>query len=279
MGRTPSLRLARKNGTTLPRLPRDATDRNRTSPMAFTGNKFEFRAVGSNQSCAGANVVLNTITAWAIDELCTEIEARMAESKKDLNAVLQGVLQGIIRKHKRILFDGDNYTDEWKAEAAKRGLPNLTKTPEALATLEDKKTIALFEKYGVFSARETKSRYEVYLHAYHQTVTLEGFCALRMARTMVLPAAYRYLAELGTAQAALPKGATAGIPAAVKEAASLAEAASDAAATLEKALHAHDSDATLAAMLALRTAADGLENMVPANLWPLPSYAEMLFLM
>jgi len=265
--------------STLPKLPRDATDRNRTSPMAFTGNKFEFRAVGSSQSCAGANVVLNTITAWAIDEICTEIETKMAAGKKDLNAVLQGVLQGIIRKHKRILFDGDNYTDAWKAEAAKRGLPNLVKTPDALAVLQDRKTVALFEKYGVFSSRETKSRYEVYLHAYHQTVTLEGYCALRIARTMVLPAAYRYLAELGAAQAALPKGATAGIPATAKEVVSLAEAASDAVATLEKALHAHDSDATLAAMLALRTAVDGLENVVPANLWPLPSYAEMLFLM
>ena len=265
--------------STLPKLPRDATDRNRTSPMAFTGNKFEFRAVGSSQSCAGANVVLNTITAWAIDEICTEIETRMAESKKDLNAVLQGVLQGIIRKHKRILFDGDNYTAEWKAEAARRGLPNLIKTPEALATLEDKKTVSLLEKYGVFSARETKSRYEVYMHAYHQTVTLEGYCALRIARTMILPAAYRYLAELGSTLAALPKGASAGIPATAKEIASLAEAVNTEAGKLETAVHAHDSNATLDAMSAMRTSVDALENLVPANLWPLPSYAEMLFLM
>ena len=265
--------------STLPRLPRDATDRNRTSPMAFTGNKFEFRAVGSSQSCAGANVVLNTIAAWAMDEVCSEIEAKMAASKKDLNAVLQGVLQGIIRKHKRILFDGDNYTAEWKVEAAKRGLPNLTKTPEALAVLEDKKTVALLEKYGVFSARETKSRYEVYMHAYHQTVSLEGYCALRIARTMVLPAAYRYLAELGDAQAALPKGVAASIPATIKEVATLAETANAEAAKLEKAVHAHDADATLAAMTALRIAVDAIENLVPANLWPLPSYADMLFLM
>ncbi|MEI8242280.1 MAG: glutamine synthetase III [bacterium] len=265
--------------STLPKFPRDATDRNRTSPMAFTGNKFEFRAVGSSQSCAGANVVLNTATAWAMDELCSEIEARMAESKKDLNAVLQGVLQGIIRKHKRILFDGDNYTDDWKAEAARRGLPNLIQTPEALAALEDKKTIALFEKYGVFSARETKSRYEVYMHTYHQTVSLEGHCALRMARTLVLPAAYRYLAELGSAQAALPKGVTGGIPATVKEVAALTAELNAVSAKLEKAVQAHDSAATLAAMVSMRHAVDALENLVPASVWPLPSYAEMLFVM
>ncbi|MFZ4395248.1 MAG: glutamine synthetase III [Kiritimatiellia bacterium] len=265
--------------STLPKLPRDATDRNRTSPMAFTGNKFEFRAVGSSQSCAGANVVLNTIAAWAMDELCTEIEAKMAETRKDLNSVLQGVLQGIIRQHKRILFDGDNYTAEWKAEAARRGLPNLIKTPEALAILEDKKTIALLEKYGVFSARETKSRYEVYMHAYQQTVSLEGYCALRMARTMIIPAAYRYLAELGSAQAAMPKGASAGIAGTIKEVAALSESLNKLSAKLEKALHAHDAAATLETMLAMRTAADTLENLTPASLWPLPSYAELLFLM
>jgi glutamine synthetase len=265
--------------STLPKLPRDATDRNRTSPMAFTGNKFEFRAVGSSQSCAGANVALNTISAWAIDEICTEIEARMADGKKDLNAVLQGVLQGVIKKHKRILFDGDNYTDEWKAEAAKRGLPNLAKTPEALAVLEDKKTIAMFEKYGVFSARETKSRYEVYMHTYHQTVSLEGNCALRISRTMVLPAAYRYLAELAAAQAALPKGVSGGVAATVREVATLAGALSDITAKLDKAVQAHDAAATLEAMATMRTSVDGLENLLPANLWPLPSYAEMLFVM
>jgi len=259
--------------STLPKLSRDATDRNRTSPMAFTGNKFEFRAVGSSQSCAGANVVLNTISAWAMDEICTEIEARMSEGKKDLNAVLQGVLQGVIRKHKRILFDGDNYTDEWKAEAAKRGLPNLITTPEALAVLEDKKTIALFEKYGVLSARETKSRYEVYIHAYHQTVTLEGNCALRMARTMILPAAYRYLMDLASVKGAAGAAVTA------KEVGKLADAVSAEVAKLGKALHAHDSAAALKSMSAMRTSVDALENVVPSDLWPLPTYADMLFVM
>jgi glutamine synthetase len=263
----------------IPKLPRDATDRNRTSPMAFTGNKFEFRAVGSSQSCAGANVVLNTIVAWAMDEVCTELEAKIADSKKDLNGVLLETLQGIIRKHKRILFDGDNYTAEWRAEAAKRGLPNLAKTPESLAVLEDKKSIALFEKYGVFTPRELKSRYEVYMHAYEQTVTLEGNCALRIARTMVLPAAYSYLAELGSTQAVLPKAAAAPIDATLKEVAALAAKVHAEAAKLDKAVKAHDAAAMLAAMSAMRVSVDALENLVPANLWPLPSYAEMLFLM
>jgi len=266
--------------STLPRLPRDATDRNRTSPMAFTGNKFEFRAVGSSQSCAGANVALNTITAWAMDEVCTEIETLMAEDKKrDLNSVLQKVLQGIIRKHKRILFDGDNYTDEWKAEAAKRGLPNLTKTPEALQTLLDKKTVALFEKYNVFSARETKSRYDVYMHTYDQTVALEGGCGLRIARTQVIPAAVRYLGQLAQAQVALPKNAGASLAQTAQKVATLVDSASAISEKLDEAVHKHDSAATLDALVELRKAVDGLEALIPADIWPMPTYAEMLFLM
>jgi glutamine synthetase len=264
--------------STLPKLPRDATDRNRTSPMAFTGNKFEFRAVGSSQSCAGANVVLNTITAWAIDEICTEVEGQMTK-KKDLNGVLQAVLQGVIRKHKRVLFDGDNYTDEWKAEAARRGLPNLIQTPESVATLEERQTVALFEKYGVFSPRETKSRYEVYMHTYHATVALEGGCALRMARTMVAPAAVRCLAKLGQAAAALPKGAGGSVAAAIAQVSGLHDELTAAADALDKATQKHDSAATLAGMSRLRTVVDALEGVLPADLWPMPTYADMLFLM
>lgn len=264
--------------STLPTLPRDATDRNRTSPMAFTGAKFEFRAVGSSQSCAGANVVLNTITAWAMDEICTEIETKIAATKKDLNTVLQSVLQGVIRKHKRILFDGDNYTDEWKAEAARRGLPNLIQTPAALAALQEPKTVALFEKYNVFSARETHSRYEVYMHTYHQTVALEAGCALRIARTQVAPAAYAFLKQLGAAQSGLPKGAGSSLAKTAKEVATLADDLYAASAELDQAYHAHDSAASLDAMLRLRKAVDALENLVPAALWPMPTYSDLLFL-
>ncbi|MGD2278874.1 MAG: glutamine synthetase III, partial [Candidatus Omnitrophota bacterium] len=125
--------------TSLPPLPRDVTDRNRTSPFAFTGNKFEFRMVGSNQSCAGSNIVLNTIVADAIDDICTKLESD-ATAGKDFNESLQAVLQDIVKKHKRILFNGDNYTDEWHKEAKKRGLPDLKTTPEALEVIKDEKT-------------------------------------------------------------------------------------------------------------------------------------------
>jgi len=168
--------------SSLPALPRDATDRNRTSPFAFTGNKFEFRAVGSSQSCAGANVVLNTIVAEALDEICAEIE-NAVESGEEFNAGLQKVLQGIVSRHKRILFNGDNYTAEWLEEAERRGLANLKKTPESLKAITSKESSRLFGKYNVLNERELKSRYEVYQDAYDTTVAIEGHCALTIART------------------------------------------------------------------------------------------------
>ncbi|MDZ4198756.1 MAG: glutamine synthetase III, partial [Kiritimatiellia bacterium] len=181
--------------TSLPQLPRDATDRNRTSPFAFTGNKFEFRAVGSSQSCAGANVVLNTIVAEALDQICTRLEAEVS-AKKDFNEALQSLLSEIIRKHKRILFNGDNYTEAWVKEAAKRGLPNIKKTPMALKALVAPSTIALFEKHGVLSRRELESRYEIYRKAYEETTVIEARCAAEMARTQIAPAALAYQADL-----------------------------------------------------------------------------------
>ncbi|NQT14164.1 MAG: glutamine synthetase III, partial [Planctomycetes bacterium] len=170
--------------SSLPSLPRDATDRNRTSPFAFTGNKFEFRAVGSAQSCAGANTVLNTIVAESLDELCTALEAQVAEGR-DLNEALQGLLAGIVKEHKRILFDGDNYTEAWHKEAEVRGLPNLKNTPDALKAIVDDEAVAMFEKYGVLSRRELESRYHVFQHAYDGTIAIEGECAIQMARTMI----------------------------------------------------------------------------------------------
>jgi glutamine synthetase len=266
--------------SSLPKLPRDATDRNRTSPMAFTGNKFEFRAVGSSMSCAGANVVLNTIVAWAIDEICTTLEAAKAKGS-DFNAALQDVLHGIIKKHKRILFDGDNYSDDWKKEAARRGLPNLTNTPAALKALVDKSSIELFEKYGVLSEREVRSRYEVYVHTYDQTVALEAGCALTIARTMILPAAMAYQRDLaGTLAAAKASGAGA-MPGLRKIAKQVGDMVGDlvaAAERTEKAAAAHDSLKTLDAMKEVRAAADGLEGLVPHDRWPLPTYGEMFFL-
>jgi len=263
--------------SSLPKLPRDTTDRNRTSPMAFTGNKFEFRAVGSNQSCAAANVVLNTIVAWAIDEICAELESEVKKGR-DFNTTLQKILQTIVRQHRRILFDGDNYSEEWKKEAARRGLPNLTTTPEALKVLVDKKSVALFEKYSVLSEREVLSRYEVYMHAYEQTVALEAGCALTLAKTLILPAALACERETAATLAAAKGVSHPGLKKTLKDVGGKTEALLAAIAGIEKTAAAHDAAKNLEAMRKLRKAVDDLEAVVPAQLWPLATYADMFFL-
>jgi glutamine synthetase len=260
----------------LPDLPRDATDRNRTSPFAFTGNKFEFRAVGSSQSCSGANIVMNTIVADSLDFICTKLEAA---GDKDFNEALQEILADIITTHKRILFNGDNYTDEWHAEAEKRGLPNLRTTPDALQVMKTEKAVKLFEKHGVLSARELDSRYEVYHETYETMISIEGSCTLTIAKTMIAPAALGYQAELAetiekvTAAGASAEAAKKTLLAVCAEADKLCESIAD--------LEAADADAakTIAAMADVRAAADELEGLVPYDAWPLPSYAEMLFVL
>jgi len=280
------LKRSKKGGTievgvsALPTLPRDATDRNRTSPFAFTGNKFEFRAVGSSQNCAGANVVLNTIVAEALDEICTKLEKDIAGGK-DRNESLQEVLPAIVKEHRRIIFNGDNYTAEWKKEAARRGLPNFTKTPDALKALVSPQAIKLFSRYSVLSERELRSRYEVYHEAYEKTVRIEAQCALMMAETLVLPAGLRYQARVGEA-IALAKQAGEGASAkpsrlVLKELGSAMGSLIKAIHTLEKLILGGKSNAILDGMLDLRKAGDTLEGMVPHDLWPLPSYTEMMF--
>ncbi|NQU40220.1 MAG: glutamine synthetase III [Lentisphaerae bacterium] len=260
----------------LPELPRDATDRNRTSPFAFTGNKFEFRAVGSSQSCAGPNIVLNTIVADSLDFICTELEAAAG---KDFNEALQSVLAGIITKHKRVLFNGDNYTAEWHAEAAKRGLPNLRTTPEALNVMKTESVAALFEKHGVLSRPELNSRYEVYHENYETTIGIEVSCALTIAKTMIAPAALAYQAELAeTIEKVNVAGAS---NEAAKGVLTAVCAETDKLCKGIAALEAVQGDAakSIAAMGELRAAADELEGLVPFDAWPLPSYAEMLFIL
>ncbi len=266
--------------TSLPKLPRDTTDRNRTSPFAFTGNKFEFRAVGSGQSCAGANVVLNTIVAEALDEICTKLE-KDVEAGRDFNESLQKILQDIVKKHKRILFNGDNYTDEWKAEAKRRGLPNLTKAPEALKALESKTNIELFKKYKVLSERELQSRYEVYMHTYKLTVQIEAGCAVNIAKTMIIPA---FLRTQTVFASAIKGAADAGINEVKGTKDLLTELVSDTeniikyATELERALSADKaSDELLRLMLELRKYVDDAEAIVPDDLWPLASYTDLLF--
>ncbi len=263
---------------TLPPLPTDATDRNRTSPFAFTGNKFEFRAPGSSQSCASPNIVLNTIVAEAIDE----IASRLAKlSKKDFHKGLQKILQEIVKKHKRVIFNGDGYKDDWKKEAKKRGLPNLCNTPAALKSYIAPKNIAMFEKYGVFTSGELNSRYEVFMEEYSKKIHIETATALNISKTIIEPAVLKHFARLArTAKLALDAnwGKNTEIEKSGKMISSLIEDLGNANADLEKLVVENaDTQAKLAAMGDLRTIVDQLELEVDDDLWPLPKYSEILF--
>jgi glutamine synthetase len=264
---------------TLPPLPMDATDRNRTSPFAFTGNKFEFRAVGSSQSCAGPNITLNTIVAESFDEIATVLEKA---GRKDFNKTLQFLLQDIIKKHKRIIFNGDNYSEAWLKEAARRNLYNFRKTPEALDRLMAKENIALFEKYKVLSSAEVHSRYEVFKEEYHKKLKIEGELALNMVNTIYLPAAAAQMNKLAGTVAKLSSiGIKPGIKelkASIEEVGIIIGKIDAAAATLKKELIA-DKPAKIAdALVPLRKAVDALEIVADDSLWPLPKYSEMLFI-
>ena len=254
----------------LPSLAKDTTDRNRTSPFAFTGAKFEFRAVGSNQNPSAANMVLNTIVAQALSEICDQLEADK-KAGKQFNASLQSVLQSIIKKHKRVLFNGDGYSKEWHAEAKKRGLPNMKSTPEALEAIKVKKNVDVLVKHGVLSEVEINSRYEINKHAYDTVIALEGSCAATMARTQLIPAALEFQAQLSVVKSVTQKKL-------LKTVSGLIDKALIAADSLDAALAKHDSAKTSASMLKLREAIDALEGLVSANIWPLPSYAEMLLM-
>ena len=267
--------------SSLPSLPRDATDRNRTSPFAFTGNKFEFRAVGSAQSCAGANTVMNTIFAESLDELCTALEGAVAGGK-EFNETLQGLLREIVRNHKRILFNGDNYTEEWHKEAEARGLPNLKTTPEALKAIVADESIAMFEKYGVLSERELESRYTVFQHAYDGTIAIEGECAVQMARTMIAPIAVEYqgtLAETINAVEPLVGQSSSASRELLQDVARETEKLLTAAKQLGASCTGGDSAAIVGDLATLREAVDALEGLLPEELWPLPTYTQMMFML
>ena len=275
----------------LPPLPKDAGDRNRTSPFAFTGNKFEFRAVGSSQSIGGPNVVMNTIVAESLDDIATALEKGVAAGK-DLNAEIQALLPKLIAESKHVIFNGDNYSEAWHKEAEKRGLPNRRSTIESLPDLIAPKSIALFGKYGVFSERELHSRYEILLENYKKTVNVEGQLTVQIASRQILPAALRYQAEvaqsianLKAAGATAPKGQTA----LLAELSSTIDDLQTATDKLSDALEHHAEGDTLAhakyfhgtvipAMSAVRSAGDKLEGLVADDLWPLPTYQEMLFI-
>jgi glutamine synthetase len=277
--------------STLPTLPRDAGDRNRTSPFAFTGNKFEFRAVGSSQSIAGPQVVLNTIVAETLDEIATTIEAAVAAGK-DLNAEIQALLPKMIAESKKVIFNGNGYSTEWHEEAAKRGLPNRRNCVDSLPDLVSDKSIALFSKYGVFSEREIRSRYEILLENYIKTINIEAELTQQIAGRQILPAAIRYQTQVAESLVAVK---AAGVePSAAQKAmlTELSKTIDELTAGLgvlghtfehhaegDSLAHAQFSrDKVIPAMLAVRGTADKLETLVADDLWPLPTYQEMLFI-
>ncbi len=274
----------------LPKLPKEAGDRNRTSPFAFTGNKFEFRAVGASANIGGPNTILNTIVAESLDYIASNLEAAI-KGGKSLNAAIQDLLPGIVKEHKKVVFNGDNYTEEWHSEAAKRGLPNMKNTVDTLPVVLKKETVELLTKYKVYTEKELQSRSVILAENYVKTVNIEGQMTAFMAKTMILPAALRYQKEVGDSVAAA-KAAGAASPAGVETLSTLVSGINDftrAISALEKALHhhaegdvlahaKHSRDGVLAAMLETRKAADKLETLVADDLWPMPTYREMLFI-
>ncbi len=272
---------------TLPKLPKDAGDRNRTSPFAFCGNRFEFRAVGSSMSISGPLIALNTAMAESLDFIASKLEAAVSGGKT-LNAAIQTLLQEIAKEHTAVVFNGNGYTAEWHAEAEKRGLPNLKTTVDALPVLEKPETAQLFDKYEVLSPRELHSRYEIYLEQYIKTIAVEIKLCSKMAKTVVLPAALRYQKELADGIASAEKAGLAAPKALATEVTALIGELDKSIATLDKtAGHSassafeeakHLKDAVLPAMASVRAAADALEGLVADNQWPLPTYQEMLFI-
>jgi glutamine synthetase len=265
--------------TSLPVLPKDATDRNRTSPFAFTGNKFEFRAVGSSAPIYWPQTVLNTAVADSLAALADELEALDREDFDGLSAVLAEV----VRQHRQVLFEGNNYAPEWHEEAARRGLPNNPTTCDALPALSTRKAAELFAGLGVLSERELEARVEILWERYVKVANIEAACALDMARTMILPAVAAHLGRLAGGSASK------GIAAAAAKVAGLADALVERTDALEEARHAaHEAgtvrdearvfvDRVIPAQEDLRAAVDELETLVADDLWPLPKYRELLF--
>ena len=264
--------------TVLPPLPKDGGDRNRTSPFAVTGNKFEFRALGSSMSLAFPNTVLNTIVAEAIDEMSDKLEAKIGGGMDATEAAIEVVKEAYV-DNKRICFSGDNYSEEWHAEAEQRGLKNLKTTPDALLEVMADDSVAAFEKYSVLSKRELESRFEVWVEQYALRANIEAETTFSIAKTMLLPAALRHLALISDAGVSSLEGEVRGL---IEELSTSLDELEKANAEptelegLELAIFARDEQ--LAKSGAVREAADKLEKVVADDLWPLPKYEEMLFI-
>lgn len=263
---------------TLPELPKDAGDRNRTSPFAFTGNRFEFRAVGSNMSIAGPLTAMNTILADSLDYVAGKLEGAA-----DLNKAIQAVLKEIMDKHGRVIFNGNGYSEEWHAEAEERGLANLKTAADALPALISPEVIEVFEKYGVLSETELKSRYVILCEQYEKHVNVEAKLVAEIAQTKIFPLAAAYAASLAEGAAKMKAAGVATSTATLEKVAALVSKLESDIALLQT-VHgtAHEvSDWTfkvLPAMAKVRATVDELEGLLPDDIWPLPTYQEMLFI-
>jgi len=273
--------------STLPVLPKDNTDRNRTSPFAFTGNKFEFRSVGSSQSIATPNFVINTIVAETLSQIADRLE-----KAEDFKAEVNAVVKEIIKNHKRIIFNGNNYSEEWVAEAEKRGLPNLKTTVDAAPALIAEKNIKVLEKHGVLNRAEIFARYEICLENYIKTIRIEALTMIEMASRQILPASLAYVGKVANTVASLNAAGTdssfakeeldelvsltSGLKAAIdKLGTKLEEVDAQDGDTLEHARAYRD--VIIPQMNELRDFADKLETLVDASLWPIPTYGDLLF--
>ncbi len=277
---------------TLPMLPRHSGDRNRTSPFAFTGNKFEFRAVGSSASIAWPNTVLNTIVAESLDFVAGELERAVGAkpSPARLQAGVLAVLKKLIKEHKRVIFDGDNYSEDWHAEAAKRGLPNLKESVEAFGVLRAKKNVELFRKYGVLTRAEHDSRTHIAIEKYIKQLTIEAEMMVSIARAQILPAALRHQQRVAEAISATTAAGVdcSDTTASLRSFVDLVSRLQSNITAVEQVAAHHEDDPirhaaqisrqVKPAMAELRSTVDALESLVAADLWPLPTYRDLLFL-
>jgi glutamine synthetase len=274
----------------LPPIPKHSGDRNRTSPMAFTGNRFEFRAVGSSQSIGGPLVVLNTILAESLAEFADRLDKAKPKTTKDVGKVVQAIVKDVWKSCSAIIFNGDGYSEAWHKEAAHRKLPNLKTSAESLPVIKSAEVVALFKKLGVLSPREVHSRYEVYAHNYVTTVAMESSLVVEMARTIFFPAAIRYQSELAGSLASLKAVGIEPDHRTIDKLTDLIRSLQDSVAELEE-LRAKECDIDgiekhcnfvrdkiLPKMAEIRGYVDRLEGMVADDLWPLPTYQEMLFI-
>ena len=263
---------------TLPELPTDPGDRNRTSPFAFTGNKFEFRALGSSMSLGFVNTILNTIVAEAVEQMTASVEEAVAGGT-DREAAILDAVKAAWSSNKEVVFDGDGYSEAWHKEAEERGLLNLPTTPDALPWFVEEQTVAVFEHFGVLTERELEARFEVAVEQYSTKLNIEAEVAASMARTQLLPAGLRHLALFDDAEIDVLEDETeALVKDFVKAIFALEKANAEHPADEGLELAKYMRDVVIPAMDDTREVADKLERIVADDLWPLPKYSEMLFI-